>query len=172
MNQQLEARKAELEIERGGQRIEKSENANTDRAEDEKLAEATTTAHGQEEKPVVASDAHSSAPQLGAEKAQKGVYQGVLLEHGAASYKFKPDMNKPEDRRDDSYFVTLQTADGKTQTLWGVDLENAVSAGHGKGQRLTVTVSENNSRAVMLLGSTPTMIMMARTWHKKEKCQL
>lgn len=130
MNQQLEARKAELEIERGGKRIEEPENVTTDRAEGEKLAEATTTAHGQEEKPAVASDAHSSAPQPGAEKAQKGVHQGVLLEHGAAPYKFKPDMNKPEDRRDDSYFVTLQTADGKTRTLWGVDLENAVSRLH------------------------------------------
>lgn len=39
-------------------------------------------------------------------------------------------MSKPEDRRDDSYFVTLQTADGKTRTLWGVDLENAVSGLH------------------------------------------
>lgn len=54
----------------------------------------------------------------------------MLLEHDAAPYKFKPDMNKPEDRRDNSYFVKLQTAGGKTRTLWGVDLENAVTGLH------------------------------------------
>lgn len=59
MNQQLEARKAELKIERGGQRIEQPENAKTDREEEEKLAEATTPAPDQEEKPIAPQDARS-----------------------------------------------------------------------------------------------------------------
>lgn len=44
---------------------------------------------------------------------------GVLLDHGKAPYE-----NKPDNR--DSYFVTLETADGKRNTIWGVDLARAM----------------------------------------------
>ncbi|ELX1534638.1 relaxase [Escherichia coli] len=63
------------------------------------------------------------------------VHEGVLLDHGRAAYKFKPDISKPEDERDDSYFVKLKMDNGKTRTLWGVGLESAV-AGYSKGERL------------------------------------
>ncbi|OSK14530.1 putative relaxase [Escherichia coli M056] len=54
------------------------------------------------------------------------VHRGVLLAHGAAPYRFKPDMSKPESERDDNYFVKLQMENGKTRTLWGVGLRDAV----------------------------------------------
>ena len=44
---------------------------------------------------------------------------GVLIDHGVAPYE-----NKPESR--DSYFVTLETGEGKQSTIWGVDLERAM----------------------------------------------
>lgn len=63
------------------------------------------------------------------------LHQGVLLEHGAAPYKFKPDTNKPEDQRQDSYYVKIQMENGKTRTLWGVGLEDTVVAMQ-KGDRV------------------------------------
>ncbi|EKC4415804.1 relaxase [Salmonella enterica] len=54
------------------------------------------------------------------------VHEGVLVDSGAAPYKFKPDMNKPEEERNDSFYVKLKMEDGKTRTLWGVGLENVV----------------------------------------------
>ncbi|EPV5998181.1 LPD7 domain-containing protein [Escherichia coli] len=63
------------------------------------------------------------------------VHEGVLLDHGRAAYKFKPDISKPEDERVDSYFVKLKMDNGKTRTLWGVGLESVV-AGYNKGERL------------------------------------
>ena len=44
---------------------------------------------------------------------------GILVDHGVAPYE-----NKPDNR--DSYFVTLETGDGKQNTIWGVDLERAM----------------------------------------------
>lgn len=44
---------------------------------------------------------------------------GVLVNHGEAPFE-----NKPENR--DSYFVTLETGDGKQSTIWGVDLKRAM----------------------------------------------
>lgn len=44
---------------------------------------------------------------------------GVLVDHGEAPYE-----NKPENR--DSYFVTLETSEGKQNTIWGVDLARAM----------------------------------------------
>ncbi len=46
--------------------------------------------------------------------------EGVLLDHGNAPYEHK-EGNK------ESYYVTLQNADGKEHTTWGVDLERAVT---------------------------------------------
>ncbi|RWC00342.1 MAG: Ti-type conjugative transfer relaxase TraA [Mesorhizobium sp.] len=45
---------------------------------------------------------------------------GVLVDHGAAPFEHKPE-NK------ESYFVTLETADGKQSTIWGVDLKRAIA---------------------------------------------
>lgn len=63
---------------------------------------------------------------LPAKQGRDQVHYGVLLEHGAAPYRFKPDMNKPEDERDDNYYVRLKLENGKTRTLWGVGLQDAV----------------------------------------------
>lgn len=65
-------------------------------------------------------------------------HTGILLEHGAAPYRFEPDMTKPESERADSYFVKLQTADGKDKTVWGVTLAKAVeNLSLGENVRLT-----------------------------------
>ncbi|AZO07722.1 Ti-type conjugative transfer relaxase TraA [Mesorhizobium sp. M3A.F.Ca.ET.080.04.2.1] len=45
---------------------------------------------------------------------------GVLVDHGAAPFEHKPE-NK------ESYFITLETADGKRNTIWGVDLKRAMA---------------------------------------------
>jgi hypothetical protein len=51
---------------------------------------------------------------------------GRLLAHGKAPYRFEPESR-------DSYYVRLQTADGR-QVLWGADLERALreSKSHAK----------------------------------------
>lgn len=113
MNQQLAARKAELAIEKTGQRIEKPNNE----ADTEKTTlENQKTASGEPEK-ATQSDSTD----------KPGVFEGYLVEHGAAPFKFKPDMSKPEEKRNDSYFVKLQLDDGSVKTLWGVGLEDAVA---------------------------------------------
>lgn len=116
MNKQLEACKAELEIEKDGQRIEPpvSENNPEQAPEDNHKEKADGTEQKAEHKTTL----------------KPGVYEGYLIEHGAAPYKFRPDMNKPEDKRNDSYFVKLQVADGSIRTLWGVGLEKAVAGLH------------------------------------------
>lgn len=48
-----------------------------------------------------------------------GVTLGVLLEHGAAPYKFNQENGQ-------SYYVKVKTERGE-QTLWGVDLERAMA---------------------------------------------
>lgn len=75
----------------------------------------------------------SEQPQPAPEKtpeqkmARKAVnHTGILIEHGAAPYQFKPDMSKPENERDDSYYVKLQLPDGKDKVVWGVTLARAV----------------------------------------------
>ena len=98
MNKELEARRTELARSRDGQHPEPSDRSY-----------------------VVAGSAQ-------AEKPVKAVaHEGILLEHGPAPYQFRPDMNKPENQRDDSYFVKLQSTDGQIRTLWGVGLQEAVS---------------------------------------------
>lgn len=44
---------------------------------------------------------------------------GVLIDHGEAPYENDPNNS-------DSYFVTLETAEGKQNTIWGVDLARAM----------------------------------------------
>ncbi|PAV05809.1 hypothetical protein CBG25_06070 [Arsenophonus sp. ENCA] len=113
MNQQLEARKAELAIEKTGQRIEKPNNA----TEIENIPlDNQKTASGEPEKETQSGSTD-----------KPGVFEGYLVEHGEAPFKFKPDMNKPEEKRNDSYFVKLQLDDGSVKTLWGVGLEDAVA---------------------------------------------
>lgn len=113
MNQQLAARKAELAIEKTGQRIEKPNNA----TETENIPLDNQKAASDEPEKETQSDSPD----------KQSVFEGYLVEHGAAPFKFKPDMNKPEEKRNDSYFVKLQLDDGSVKTLWGVGLEDAVA---------------------------------------------
>ena len=114
MNQQLEARKEELDIEKTDQRIEQPNNtADTGKT----TPENQKTASGEPEK-------ETQTPSTD----KLGVFEGYLVEHGAAPFKFKPDMSKPEEKRNDSYFVKLQLDDGSVKTLWGVGLEDAVAS--------------------------------------------
>lgn len=80
-----------------------------------------------------------SEPQPVGQKSSKLIeHQGVLLEHGSAPYNFKPDMTKPEDERNDSYYVRLQGARGTEKVVWGVNLETAVQ-GLNIGERISLT---------------------------------
>lgn len=136
MNKLFEERKAEIAIEKGGQRIEQPDTGKAPTQEktadestvDEKIRETVSTEENTQ---------NATQPERAktAEVEKQNIHEGVLLAHGAAAYKFKPDLNKPEDKRDDSYFVKLQMADGKTKTLWGVGLENAVN-GLQNGERV------------------------------------
>ncbi|HAS8353837.1 TPA: molybdopterin-guanine dinucleotide biosynthesis protein MobB, partial [Vibrio vulnificus] len=136
MNKLFEERKAELAIEKGGQRIEQPDTGKTQIQEktadestvDEKIRETVSTEENTQ---------NATQPERAktAEAEKQNIHEGVLLDHGAAPFKFKPDLNKPEDKRDDSYFVKLRMADGKTKTLWGVGLESAVD-GLRNGERV------------------------------------
>ncbi len=67
---------------------------------------------------------------------------GVLVDHGEAPYE-----NKPENK--DSYFVTLETAEGKQNTIWGVDLERAIAKADAQiGDR--IGLEHNGSETVRL----------------------
>ena len=50
----------------------------------------------------------------------KGLAAGTLIEHGSAPYDHKPENRE-------SYFVTLENAQGERHTTWGVDLQRAIS---------------------------------------------
>lgn len=155
MNKALEARREELAIEKEGQRIEQPESAdaghekqdNRERepdSPDEKdtdsegdavkteqkpsTAEEDTSGQAEEEKAADIPEQSSAdtASDVPAKQGRDRVHYGVLLEHGAAPYRFKPNMNKPEEERDDNYYVKLQMENGKTRTLWGVGLQDAV----------------------------------------------
>lgn len=78
------------------------------------------------EQPAAGVVPDAEATGLPAKQGRDKVHYGVLLEHGAAPYRFKPNMNKPEDERNDNYYVRLQMENGKTRTLWGVGLRDAV----------------------------------------------
>lgn len=68
------------------------------------------------------------APEQQAARPSKTViHTGILIEHGAAPYQFKPDMEKAESERNDSYYVKLQQPNGQDKVVWGVTLEKAVS---------------------------------------------
>ncbi|WP_208952238.1 LPD7 domain-containing protein [Rahnella sp. ChDrAdgB13] len=83
--------------------------------------------------------AQENAQPQAPEQASKSVtHEGVLLEHGNAPYNFNPDMSKPENERDDSYYVKLQRPDGSEKVIWGVTLEQAVQ-GLNLGERVGLT---------------------------------
>lgn len=70
-------------------------------------------------------------------------YAGVLMGHGKANYQFDPD-EKP------SYWVKIQAADGRENTLWGVDLERAVKEGQ---------VADGEEVHIDFLGNRPVTVM-------------
>lgn len=53
-------------------------------------------------------------------RADQMLAQGKLVEHGAAPYEHNEGNNQ-------SYFVTLENAQGERHTTWGVDLEHAIA---------------------------------------------
>lgn len=135
MNKQLAERKEELAIEKDGQRIEQPVSATAETAQKDRAAESESPARDPDLDADVAmqSEDYEAEPHTETTNADTAngnarytVTQGILLEHGAAPYKFKPDMDKPEGERDNSYYVKLQMDDGRTHTLWGVGLASAV----------------------------------------------
>ena len=81
-------------------------------------SEAPTSKTGTTESSSTAQGKNEGAKVEAEEKVNK--LAGKLVEHGAAPYEHKKD-NK------DNYFVTLENADGKQSTTWGVDLQRAMA---------------------------------------------
>lgn len=128
MNKLFEERKAEIAIEKDGQRVAQPDTGNV--STPEKTAYESTVDEKIQDTGLMDENTENAPPseRVGmADMEKQNIHEGILLAHGAAAYKFKPDLNKPEDKRDDSYFVKLQMVDGKTKTLWGVGLENVVN---------------------------------------------
>lgn len=81
-------------------------------------SEAPTSTTGTTESSSTAQGKNEGAKVEAEEKVNK--LAGKLVEHGAAPYEHKKD-NK------DNYYVTLENADGKQSTTWGVDLQRAMA---------------------------------------------
>lgn len=81
-------------------------------------SEAPTSKTGTNEPNSTAQGKNKGAKVEAKEKVNK--LAGKLVEHGAAPYEHKKD-NK------DNYYVTLENADGKQSTTWGVDLQRAMA---------------------------------------------
>ncbi|EAA7824426.1 hypothetical protein ATQ11_23950 [Salmonella enterica] len=81
-------------------------------------AEAPTSKTGTTESSSTTQGKSEGAKVEAEEKVNK--LAGKLVEHGAAPYEHKKD-NK------DNYYVTLENADGKQSTTWGVDLQRAMA---------------------------------------------
>ena len=81
-------------------------------------SEAPTSKTGPYESNSTTQGKNESAKVETEEKVNK--LAGKLVEHGAAPYEHKKD-NK------DNYYVTLENADGKQSTTWGVDLQRAMA---------------------------------------------
>lgn len=81
-------------------------------------SEAPTSKTGTTESSSMAQGKNEGAKVEAEEKVNK--LAGKLVEHGAAPYEHKKD-NK------DNYYVTLENADGKQSTTWGVDLQRAMA---------------------------------------------
>ncbi|EOC3411655.1 LPD7 domain-containing protein [Escherichia coli] len=81
-------------------------------------SEAPTSKTGTTESSSTTQGKNEGAKVEAEEKVNK--MAGKLVEHGAAPYEHKKD-NK------DNYYVTLENADGKQSTTWGVDLQRAMA---------------------------------------------
>ncbi|HDO3593330.1 TPA: hypothetical protein P2451_004426 [Salmonella enterica subsp. enterica serovar Typhimurium] len=81
-------------------------------------SEAPTSKTGTTESSSTTQGKNEGAKVEAEEKVNK--LAGKLVEHGAAPYENKKD-NK------DNYYVTLENADGKQSTTWGVDLQRAMA---------------------------------------------
>lgn len=81
-------------------------------------SEAPTSKTGATESSSTTKGKNEGAKVEAEEKVNK--LAGKLVEHGAAPYEHKKD-NK------DNYYVTLENADGKQSTTWGVDLQRAMA---------------------------------------------
>ncbi|MCB7550375.1 toprim domain-containing protein, partial [Escherichia coli] len=81
-------------------------------------SEAPTSKTGTTESSSTAQGRNEGAKVEAEEKVNK--LAGKLVEHGVAPYEHKKD-NK------DNYYVTLENADGKQSTTWGVDLQRAMA---------------------------------------------
>ncbi|EAB3066445.1 hypothetical protein IBN99_004446 [Salmonella enterica] len=81
-------------------------------------SEAPTSKTGTTESSSTTQGKNEGAKVEAEEKVNK--LAGKLVEHGAAPYEHKKD-NK------DNYYVTLENADGKQSTTWGVDLQRAMA---------------------------------------------
>ncbi|EOJ4626575.1 LPD7 domain-containing protein [Escherichia coli] len=81
-------------------------------------SEAPTSKTGTTESSSTTQGKNEGAKVEAEEKVNK--LAGKLVEHGAAPYEHKKD-NK------DNYYVTLENADGKQSTTWGVDLQRAMT---------------------------------------------
>lgn len=80
----------------------------------------------------VAMSRHRESVQLYAGREDFAGRAGRLVDHGAAPYE-----NDPRNRR--SYFATLETETGERRTVWGVDLERALTAAGARvGDRLAL----------------------------------
>ncbi|ECU6086054.1 MULTISPECIES: LPD7 domain-containing protein [Enterobacterales] len=86
-------------------------------------SEAPTSKTGTTESSSTAQGKNEGAKVEAEEKVNK--LAGKLVEHGAAPYEHKKD-NK------DNYYVTLENADGKQSTTWGVDLQRAMAEGEAQ----------------------------------------
>ncbi|HGG2076945.1 TPA: LPD7 domain-containing protein [Escherichia coli] len=81
-------------------------------------SEAPTSKTGTTESSSTAQGRNEGAKVEAEEKVNK--LAGKLVEHGVAPYEHKKE-NK------DNYYVTLENADGKQSTTWGVDLQRAMA---------------------------------------------
>lgn len=62
---------------------------------------------------------YASQEEFAGRRASQGLVAGRLVEHGVAPFEHKVGNR-------DSYFVTLETANGERQTTWGVGLQAAI----------------------------------------------
>jgi hypothetical protein len=76
--------------------------------------------------PSPASARGVSEPQP-SERARGDLLTGKLIDHGREAYRFDP-------KEPMSYFVEIETAQGKRRTIWGKDLERAVKESLSKPQ--------------------------------------
>jgi hypothetical protein len=97
--------------------------------------------------PVAPERVQSPAQDQPKDALRAGVTVGVLVEHGAAPYKFN-------DKNDDSYYVKVKTERGE-QVRWGVDLERAVAESKTKVQVGDVIGVEN-------LGNRPVTVKVRK----------